>query len=105
MPSYIKKHYHYLDLPYNSTIEEIEIREKALVKFWRTKGEQIGKVYTKKVKKIVNSSNIIISYVKKNGVPSNVEPLFDTNKNSIFNQLFVLGILAVLAICCVCALI
>ena len=105
MPSYLKKHYHYLDLPYSATIEEIETREKALVKFWRTKGEQKGMVYAKKVKKIVNSSSIIMNYVKKNGVPNNVESLFDTDKKVIFNQLFVLAIMLILAVCCIFALI
>lgn len=105
MPKQIKKHYHFLDLSYTATEEDILYKQKALIKFYRAKGIKRGVAYTNKINKVVNSTNVVLNFVKKNGVQTNVEPLFDTQKSTIFSQVFAFVVLTILAVCCIIALI
>ena len=64
----IRKCYHYLDLPYNSTEEEVRYNEKAMIKIARAKAIKTGKNSTKRVQQIATSSDKVLDYIKKNGV-------------------------------------
>lgn len=74
----LKKCYHYLDLHYNATIEQIQTREKALIRILNVK-EKEKNVSLEKEKKLVNEfSEKLINNIKNNGTPK--EPhYFESN--------------------------
>lgn len=105
MPKEIKKHYHFMDLSYSSTIDEIKEREKVMIKILRAKAIKKRKSFNDKIEQIVNSTNEIVEYVEKNGVPNVQDSTFVTPKNNIFTQLFILLTLIIVLVCSIFALI
>ena len=105
MPKKIKKYYHFLDLPYNSSIEEIQSREKVLIKTLRAKAIKTGVSCTEKINKVVNAANNILGYVEKNGVPNGVGYLYNTPLSTLYTQIFVFALVIITAVCSVISLI
>lgn len=68
MTKEIKKYYHYLDLPYSATEEDVKVNEKARIKIIRAKAIKTGKNSIQEVHKVADASNKVIEHIKKNGV-------------------------------------
>lgn len=90
MPKEIKKCYNYLDLSYSATVEQIEEREKILIKIMRAKAIKTGKSHKAKIQEIANNANILIDYVNENGIPNKKDYMFETSSMGLFTQIFVL---------------
>ena len=74
----LKKCYHYLDLSYDATIEEIQTREKALIRILNVKSKEKNITFEKEKQMIKKYSEKLIDNIKNNGIPKNVH-CFDTN--------------------------
>ena len=71
MLNQIKRCYNYLDLPYNASIEDVQTRQKVMIKLIRAKGLKTGKLNEKKIKKINIAAEKIIFYINKYGPAKN----------------------------------
>lgn len=92
----LKKCYHYMDLPYNSTVEEIKAKQDALLKINASKAKITGKSCEKELNKINNSAKSILDNIKKNGIP-NIKEGFNSSWQSICAQ--IIGLIFIGAIC------
>ena len=63
MTKEIKKYYHYLDLPYSATEEEVLINEKSMIKVARALAIKKKKSSKLEVEKIATYSNIVINFL------------------------------------------
>ena len=90
MPKEIKKFYNFMDLPYSSTVEQVQEREKVMIKLIRAKAIKKNQSYKIKIDKIVSSANGIVNYIEKNGVPNKPDSMFRTSKISIISQIIML---------------
>lgn len=97
MTKEIKKCYYYLDLPFNATVEQVKVREKVMIKILRAKGMKLGKSYKDEINKVVLSAEGIFDYIKKNGIPKEKEPTFDTSISSLTTQ--IVAMLVMLIFC------
>ena len=97
MDKELKKCYHYMDLPYNSTLEEVQLRRNILIKIYNSKTSVNGKNYSKKIDKIELCTTKIIENINKFGVPTDKQPHFNASWESIVTQAIVLCFVA--AIC------
>ena len=90
MPKEIKKYYQFMNLSFSSTIEQVEEREKVMIKILRAKAIKKNKPNKEKINQVVISANGIVEYIEKNGVPNIKDNMFNTTKTSIFSQLLML---------------
>ena len=94
----LKKCYHYLDLPYNATEEDVITRENALIKILKAKETKNKVSYEEKINRVMSSANLIIENIKTNGIP-NVKPhWFETSNESLFIQIAILCFVGVLCL-------
>ncbi len=84
----VKKCYKLLDLPYNSTEEEVFARKTFLINRIRAKSLKSGKINEEKLKKINLASEKIIFNIKKFGVPSKACQTFKTDIGDLVNLFF-----------------
>lgn len=105
MPKEIKKCYYNLDLSYSSTVEQIEEKEKILIKLTRAKAIKNHKSYDDKIQKIIKDANTLIDYVNKFGVPNKQDFMFETTNNSLMYQAMILLTFLGFLICAIYALI
>ncbi len=105
MPKEIKKYYNFMDLSYASTVEQVQEREKVMIKMLRAKAIKKNKSYNEKIDEVVVSANGIIEYIEKNGVPNKLDNLFNTPTKSIISQFIILTALAVVLFCSIYALV
>ena len=103
MLSQIKRCYNYLDLPYNASIEDVQTRQKVMIKLIRAKGLKTGKLNEKKIKKINIAAEKIIFYINKYG-PAKNGFKFETDINSTINLLFAFLLSFVLFATCLFAI-
>ncbi len=96
MTKEIKNYYKFLDLRYDSSIEDVKLRQKILIKLLRAKSIRTGNSNKEKIMKINTASNKIINFIKQNGVPNDNRMYFDTTTNSVAVQTFVLVILIII---------
>ena len=97
MNKLIRSCYYNLNLPFTSTIEEVKINEKLLIKIQRAKALKTGKPRKKQIDKIIKDSEMIVDYINKNGVPAKENYFISTPKN-IIAQTCVLIVVCVIAI-------
>ena len=90
MPKEIKKFYNFMNLSYSASIEEVQEREKVMIKVLRAKAIKKHKSYNLEINKVVSSANGIVDYIEKNGVPNKRDFLFNTPKSSLISQIIVL---------------
>ena len=83
MDKNLKKCYEYLDLPITATIEEVELRQKALIKIYNNKSTEKGVSYDKKIGIVETSASAIIENIKNNGIPKDEHHYFDSSWKSI----------------------
>ena len=84
MDKKLRKSYECLDLPISATIEEVESREKALIKIYNSKEVEKGISYDKKIGEIEASSKLIIENIKNNGIPQEEHHKFESDWTSIW---------------------
>ena len=83
MEKSLRKCYECLDLQFSSTIEQVEAREKALIKIFKAK-EKDEKISCKKeIEEIKIAKEKIIENIIKNGVPNDKTHHFETSNESI----------------------
>lgn len=97
MTKEIKKHYHFLDLPYSANADEIKSRQKAMIKVLRAQAIFKGKENNQKIIKVQRAGEELLNYIENNGVLKN-GTIFETGFNSIVTQLFVMLIMGIIAI-------
>lgn len=97
MTKELKKCYCYLDLPYNSTIEQVDSQVKVFIKILRAKALKTGKSKSKKINKIVLCANKIKENIEKNGVPQIEETTHFSTPKELSTQLFVLIAITIIA--------
>ena len=78
MKKELKKCYHYLDLNYDATIEEIQTREKALLRILNVKSKEKNVSFEKKKELVKSYAETLITNIKNNGTPK-VSHYFDSN--------------------------
>lgn len=93
----LRKCYDVLNLPFSATIEEVEIRQFALIKGFNDKSLEKGISYDKQIGEIETSANLIIENIKKNGIPKDECHRFESSWKSII----ILGII-LLCVALVC---
>ena len=87
------KCYEVLDLPIESTIEQVKDREKALIKILKAKEKEESISCEKEMEKVVLSKNKIIENIEKNGVPKEKPHRFESSAESLI----------IMFIICLCA--
>ena len=90
MPKEIRKFYNFMNLSYSSIIEEVQEREKVMIKVLKSKAMKKHKSYDDKINEVVISAKGIVEYIEKNGVPNIKDNLFNTSKSSLIAQLIIL---------------
>lgn len=105
MPKQIKKYYNFMDLSYSSTIEQVQEREKVMIKMSRAKAIRKNKSYDEKINAVVVSANEIVQYIEKNGVPNKLDTLFNTPAKSFISQIIALVAITLVLFCSIYALI
>ncbi len=103
MLNQVKRCYNYLDLPYNATIEDVQTRQKVMIKLIRAKGLKTGKLNEKKIKKINIAADKIVFYINKFGVAKKGFK-FETDVNSTVNLLFAFLLSFVMFVTCLFAI-
>lgn len=96
MEKELKKCYHYMDLRYDSTIEEIKSRQKIMIKIFRAKSVKSGKSYKNEIAKVNNSTNKILANIKQNGIPKASIFNFSSTVNEVATLIFVLIIMIII---------
>ena len=104
MPKEIKKHYHFMDLSYSSTLDQIKEREKVMIKILRAKAIRKRRSYNNEIEQVISATNSLIDYVEKNGVSNINDSLFDTPKSNIISQAIVLAAVVAILICSIISL-
>ena len=97
MDKSLRKSYEHLDLPYNSTIDEVQAREKALIKILKSKEIDSGVSYEKEIEKVQNASSLISENIKNNGVPKEDFYKYEASNESIVGLFVIL-----LFVCMLC---
>ena len=105
MPKEIKRFYNFMDLSYSSTIEQVQEREKVMIKVLRAKAIKKKKSYNEKIAEVVTSADGIVEYIEKNGVPNKSDNLFNTPTKSIISQILVLIAVGFLLFCLIYSLV
>ena len=91
------KSYDILNLPFSSTVEEVEIRKNALIKVYNNKAVKKGVSYDKQIGEIETSASLIIENIKKNGIPNTEYHLYNSSWKSI---IMLCGVLLAVALIC-----
>ncbi len=100
----IKRYYHFLDLPYDATIEDVQSRQKVMIKVLRAKAIKRGVSYKKKINKIAVIGEEVINYIKGYGVQPPEKILFDTKTSDLLTQIFLLVIIGTVSVVSIIAL-
>ncbi len=96
MDKEIKRCYHYMDLKYDSTIDEIKSRQKIMIKIFRAKSINSGKSYKNQIAKVNSSTSKILDYIKVNGIPKASLFNFSSTINEVATLTFVLIIMVII---------
>lgn len=96
MDKEIKRCYHYMDLKYDSTIDEIKSRQKIMIKIFRAKSINSGKSYKNQIAKVNSSTSKILDYIKENGIPKASLFNFSSTINEVATLTFVLIIMVII---------
>ena len=89
MDKNLKRSYKCLDLPYNATAEEVESREKALIKILKAEYEKGDKSRNKKIDKVEKATELILESIKKNGMPKEEYHKFEVSKEALISLIIV----------------
>ena len=98
MDKELKKCYYNLDLSYQATIEDVEAREKALIKILKSKEFEKNISCRSEIKIIQDNAKLIKENIKNNGIPQEKCHHFESSTQSILALLIVFFFVAI--ICC-----
>ena len=98
MTKELKKCYYYLDLPFNVDIDKVKAQEKVFIKILRAKALKKGVSQKKKIDKVVDCANKIISNIEKNGIPTDKETNLHATGAELATQVFILLAVSIVAI-------
>ena len=98
MDKELKKHYHFMDLKYDATVEEIKSRQKVMIKVYRAKGIKTGKSYKNEIARVNFATSKILSNIKQNGIPKGNLFNFSSSINDMATLIFVLIIMMIICI-------
>lgn len=90
MKANIKKCYRYLDLPFDATKEDVELRQKVMIKILRAKAVNKNKNYDKKIEKINFAALTLLDFIDKNGVQQPAKFSFRPSTEEIFGEISLL---------------
>ena len=91
MDNNLRKSYECLDLPINASVEQIEAREKALIKILQAKEKEENISCVEEINRVKMSKKRIISNIQINGIPKEEEKhQFVASNESIFALVLVL---------------
>ncbi len=96
MKAEIKKCYKYLDLPFNATKEDVELRQKIRIKMLKSKATSKNRSYDEEIEKVNFSALTLIDFIDKNGVQEPQKFSFRPTAEDIYGELFILLILIIL---------
>ncbi len=98
MPKDIKRCYHFLDLPYDATIEDVRSRQKMKIKVLRAQAISKGISNKKKINEVAIIGEELINFIEREGVQPKEKVLFDTRPSDLFTQLAILLIVATVTV-------
>ena len=87
MPRKIKECYIFLDLPFTSTLEQIETKQKILNKAWHARELEKNRKFPRQIKKVNEASQTLIDYVSIHGVQEDTN-YFTTSPSNFGVNLF-----------------
>ncbi len=96
MEKKLKNCYHCLDLPYSATSEQVEIREKAMIKIITAKAQEKHIPCENEVEEVKTSASLILENIKKNGIPNEEYHRFETSNESVWGLLIVFVFVAII---------
>ncbi|MBR1988664.1 MAG: hypothetical protein IKA36_06495 [Clostridia bacterium] len=96
MKSEIKKCYRYLDLPLDSTKDDVKLRQKVMIKMLRAKAIDKHKNYDKEIERVNFSALTLLDFIDKNGVQEAEKFSFRPSIQDIYGEVFTLFILIIL---------
>lgn len=79
----LKKCYECLDLPFEATIEDVQVRKNALIKIYNNKSIEKGISYDKQIGLVETSAKAIIENIKNNGIPKEEAHHFESSWKSV----------------------
>lgn len=96
MDKNLRKCYECLDLPISSTIEDVQLREKALIKICENEAKEKGVDCNKRLADVEMSAKTIINNIKNNGIPKEENHYFDSSWKSVATLAVVLAFVAMI---------
>ena len=96
MKKQLLKAYDVLDLPFSATVDDVEVRKKAMIKTIQDDEHQKKSSREKDIKKIEDCALMIVENLKKDGAPSVERQSFDSSWASIGTMMIVLVFVAIL---------
>ena len=103
MTKEIKKDYCFLDLPYSATEEDVKLNEKAMIKIIRAKAIKHQKDSKEDVQKVVDASERVMEYIKKNGVAEERQ-IFKASTERVILLIFILVLFIIMFVTSLIAL-
>ncbi len=96
MDKNLRKCYECLDLPISATIQDVQLREKALIKICENKALENGISCDKEIGIIETSAKTVIENIKNNGIPKEENHYFDSSWKSVVTLTIVLAFVAMI---------
>lgn len=98
MKKNLKKCYRLLDLPFDSTEEDVELRKRAMIKILES---ETGVKNEKKITFVENASSLILENIKNNGIPNEEDHYFESSNESIIALFVVMVFVCFFCYCCI----
>ncbi len=98
MPKDIKKLFDYMNLEYNSSAEEVQSKQKVLIKVLRAKGMKRGKSYNAEIDKVNKASAQILDYLSAHDNKNEPIPFYKTSTSELSTLAFSLVIAIIICL-------
>ena len=101
MTKNLKKCYHFMNLRYDASPDEVRVRQKIMLKILRAKALKTKNFNNPKIKKVNLCAEAILANIEINGVPTQ-KIVFDTtleNLGSLFTTLLIVFVFAIVTFC------
>ena len=101
MTKNLKKCYHFMNLRYDASPEQVRVRQKVMKKILRAKALRTKNFNNPKIKKVNLCAEAILANIELNGVQTQ-NILFDTtleNLGSLFTTLLIVFVLTIVTFC------
>ena len=101
MTKNLKKCYHFMNLRYDASPDEVRVRQKIMLKVLRAKALKNKNFDNEKIKKVNLCAEAILANIELNGVPTQ-NIMFDTtleNLGTLFTTFFIVLVFAIVTFC------